>query len=352
MPISDTISLNRADLRQAMRDPRYWQSGHPERADYRGWVTDAWRQHQAGAGGDGLVWVKPYTRRRDGETHEVSGHFRQSSGGSAEDGRVVMEASPGGGVERRYTARDASGGLIGRCESLADGSQICTLAMPDGGITVQQLQAGEGEFTPVAAPAVARYGFALMLGVATNLYTQLQNWMRGGTQSGVAADTPFLLFYRGVEGRELSAQIAVGTLNDERVNQFCPKTAEFDELLGRIAGETPREGRSPQQWGMDVHRVMEHEVRLRYEGSPDAVRTEFSLSRGELATRGEAGSSRLDILHRVDGTDTICVYDIKTGEAGLGRSQAARIYREAFQYGQKEGIAVPQILVIELHRRP
>lgn len=322
--MSDPVPLNRADLRQAMRDPRYWQSGHPEGADYRGWVTDAWRQHQAGAGGDGVVRVKPYTRRRDGETHEVSDHFRQSGGGGTESARMVAEA-PGGGVERRYTVRDASGGLIGRCETLADGSQICTMVVPDVGITVQELQAGEAEFTPVVAPALVVPGFGLMLGAATTLYSHLQTQLRSLSQNGVAADTPFLLFYRGVEGTELSTQIAVGTLNDERVNQFCPKTAEFDELLGRIAGEAPREGRSPQQWGMDVHRAMEHEVRLRYEGSPDLIRTEFSLSRGGLATRGEAGSSRLDILHRVDAPNTICVYDIKTGEAGLGRSQAARI---------------------------
>lgn len=352
MPISDTISLNRADLRQAMRDPRYWQSGHPERADYRGWVTDAWRQHQAGAGGDGVVWVKPYTRRRDGETHEVSGHFRQSSGGSAEDGRVVMEASPGGGVERRYTARDASGGLIGRCESLADGSQICTLAMPDGGITVQQLQAGEGEFTPVAAPAVARYGFALMLGVATNLYTQLQSWMRGGTQSGVAADTPFLLFYRGFEGTEADARVAVGTLSPERVNEFCPKTAEFEETLTRIAGETPREGRSPQQWGMDVHRGGQQDLLRRYDPRANIVRAEISLLDGVDVGRGLLGTSRLDILHIVPGTDTVCAYDIKTGQAGLNPSQAARIYREAREFGIEGGIPNPRVLVTELREAP
>lgn len=111
--MSETIPLNRADLRQAMRDPRYWQSGHPEREDYRGWVGGAWRELHHGPGSDGLIWVKPYTRRRDGETHEVSGHFRHSGGGDG--ARLTAEVAPAPGVERRYTARDASGGLIGRC---------------------------------------------------------------------------------------------------------------------------------------------------------------------------------------------------------------------------------------------
>lgn len=30
--------LTEADLRTAMRDRRYWQSGHPERAAYGAWV--------------------------------------------------------------------------------------------------------------------------------------------------------------------------------------------------------------------------------------------------------------------------------------------------------------------------
>lgn len=34
MPIAE------ATLRQAMRDPRYWRSWHPEQADFVGWVTD------------------------------------------------------------------------------------------------------------------------------------------------------------------------------------------------------------------------------------------------------------------------------------------------------------------------
>ncbi|MGX9964819.1 hypothetical protein ACVFYP_15930 [Roseomonas sp. F4] len=68
---------------------------------------------------------------------------------------------------------------------------------------------------------------------------------------------------------------------------------------------------------------------------------------------GTAGSRRLDIYHRVDGKDTICAYDIKTGAAGLSAAQAARIFVEAYVFGQQSGnILSPRVLVIELRRTP
>lgn len=225
--------------------------------------------------------------------------------------------------------------------------------MPDCGITVQELRAGEGEFTPVAAPAVAAgYVFSALLGVATAFYTQLQDWLRRGTQAGVAPDSPFLLFYRGFEGTDAEARVAVGTLTPERVNEFCPKTREFEEMLGQIADATPREGRSPQQWGVDVHLGVRDRVRGKYGAQSDIVQAEFSVVGGEARPYGTLGLTRVDIYHHVDGTSTICAYDIKTGQAQLNTTQAARIYREAFDFGREHGIANPQILVVELHRTP
>jgi len=37
----DRLPITEADLRQAMRDPRYWQAGHPERAAFNAWVAGA-----------------------------------------------------------------------------------------------------------------------------------------------------------------------------------------------------------------------------------------------------------------------------------------------------------------------
>lgn len=255
--MSDSVPLTASRLRQAMRDPRYWQSGHPERTDYRAWVSDGWRQLQTAESqpnSDGLIWVRPYTRTRDGETEQVSGHYRNASGSMGADpayggraGTVTVQDQPRQDVERRYTALNGSGGLIGRCERLTDGSQFCTLAMPDGSVAVQQLRPGESEFTPIAAPAIAAYGLPLLLGVATSLYNHLLSQRLASPGGDVAPDTPFLLFYRGFEGSEADVNVTVGSLRQDRVNEFCPKTSEFEARLAESIAATPREGMTPQQ---------------------------------------------------------------------------------------------------------
>lgn len=360
--MSDPVPFSASDLRQAMRDPRYWQPGHPERGDYHAWVGDAFRQLHAAEGrpgSDGLVWVNPYTRTRHGETEAVSGHFRHS-GGSGSDGMasrdgargaVSVEDDPGGDVERRYTARDGAGRLLGRCESLTDGSQFCTLALPEGGVVVQHLRSGDGEFIPIVAPAAA-YAFPALLGAATGLYAYLQNRLLAVPPGSAAPDTPFLLFYRGFEGTETDARVTVGTLPDQRVNEFCPKTAEFERRLSEVVRATPRGGRTPQQWGTAVHMALRDNVRRRYGLNSDLVRAEFSIIGGWFGTYGQVGTTRLDIYHHVEGTSTICAYDIKTGQSMLNAAQAARIYREAYAFGRRSNIANPRVMVIELHRAP
>jgi hypothetical protein len=360
--MSDPIPLSASDLRQAMRDPRYWQPGHPEQGDYHAWVGDAFRQLHAAEGrpgSDGLVWVNPYTRTRHGETEAVSGHFRHS-GGSGGDGMasrdgargaVSVEDDPGGDVERRYTARDDAGRLIGRCESLTDGSQFCTLALPEGGVVVQHLRPGDGEFIPVAAPAAA-YAFPALLGAATGLYAYLQNRLLAVPPGSAAPDTPFLLFYRGFEGTETDTRVTVGTLPDQRVHEFCPKTAEFERRLGEVVRATPRGGMTPQQWGTAVHTAMHDQLRRRYGQTSDVVRAEFSLVNGRDRAYGTPGSTRLDIYHRVEGTSTICAYDIKTGPTPLNASQAARIYGEAHRFAFRSRVPNPRVLIIELRRTP
>jgi hypothetical protein len=356
----DPIPVSASDLRQAMRDPRYWQSGHPERGDYTTWVEGAFRQlHEGPANSDGLVWVNPYTRTRDGEIEEVSGHFRHSGkhgghgdpGGDAARGGVSVEDEPGRGVERRTTVRDLSGRLIGRCDTLSDGGQICAMAMPDGGIVVQGLQPGDGAFVPVAASAAA-YAFPALLGAATGLYNYLPNRPLTAPGDSAAADTPFLYFYRGFEGTEAGVRVTVGQLSEQRVRDFCPKTAEFEERLSEIAAGLPREGRSPQQWGTDIHTAMNQRLRRQYGTTSSVVRPELSVVGGVGQRYGTAGSTRLDIYHRVEGTDTICAYDIKTGTAGLSASQAARIYAGAHAFGRSNNISNPRVLVIELRRTP
>lgn len=70
-----TISLSKKDLIQAMRDPRGWDGGHPEREAYGTWTREAWKTlGEAGAlGGDDtvVVQVKGYHRTRNGKREWV-----------------------------------------------------------------------------------------------------------------------------------------------------------------------------------------------------------------------------------------------------------------------------------------
>jgi hypothetical protein len=47
-----------------------------------------------------------------------------------------------------------------------------------------------------------------------------------------------------------------------------------------------------------------------------------------------------------------CAHDFQVGQGPLNTPQAARIYREAFDFGHGIGIANPQILVTELREAP
>ncbi len=84
------IRINEADLRQAMREPRYWQSGHPERPAFTSWVTDGFRGlYPSDSANRQSVWVKEYKR----EGHLVAAHWRGVPAGS--NGSSGGQTAPG-----------------------------------------------------------------------------------------------------------------------------------------------------------------------------------------------------------------------------------------------------------------
>lgn len=112
-----------ASLRAAMRDPRYWQPGHPERSRYVARVTEGWRNLvEAEAGQGGVVNVRGYVRTIDGKAVNVAAHTRgpadripEKVGGYSETKqqiaplrRQVVEALPAmrsSSVTRRFAGR-------------------------------------------------------------------------------------------------------------------------------------------------------------------------------------------------------------------------------------------------------
>ena len=77
MPITET------SLRHAMRDGRYWQSGHPERDDFAAWVTEGFKAmvEDERRGGNGVVFVRAYVRRVKGKPVQVSAPQRGAPAG-------------------------------------------------------------------------------------------------------------------------------------------------------------------------------------------------------------------------------------------------------------------------------
>lgn len=103
-----TVRITEEDLRSAMRDPRYWQFGHPERAAFNAWVTDGWRAlvDAREGGGSAAVHVRAYQRVRNGRPEHVSdyiqtrhrrGHQEPPRGGRMapdSEARTNTEAAP------------------------------------------------------------------------------------------------------------------------------------------------------------------------------------------------------------------------------------------------------------------
>jgi hypothetical protein len=84
------IPIAERTLRAAVREPRYWHDGHPEREAFHAWVSQGWRDLVASphrtADGACVAFVRAYTRVRNGRTERVSAHTRSvSSCGLDED---------------------------------------------------------------------------------------------------------------------------------------------------------------------------------------------------------------------------------------------------------------------------
>lgn len=95
--MADFVPVTKEGLRAAMRDPRYWASGHPERDAYHRWVTEGWQALvREGQGKNGVVQVRAYTRTRNGKTERVGEHSRADPPGGDAPAAPRSAAGPGG----------------------------------------------------------------------------------------------------------------------------------------------------------------------------------------------------------------------------------------------------------------
>ena len=88
---------------------------------------------------------------------------------------------------------------------------------------------------------------------------------------------------------------------------------------------------SAQQHGTAVHVRLANEINGFK--NPEFVAEVFilkSAAEGYNANYGERGTVRIDILERADPV-TACVYDLKTGRAGLSLARSAEIAGEVYK---------------------
>ena len=90
--MSRMIRITESDLRAAIRDERYWQAGHPERATFQNWVGQGFRAlNPTDASVRTMVWVRAYMR--DG--HWVSGYWRRARPRNAHHSQYASLTLPG-----------------------------------------------------------------------------------------------------------------------------------------------------------------------------------------------------------------------------------------------------------------
>lgn len=117
--------------------------------------------------------------------------------------------------------------------------------------------------------------------------------------------------------------IRVDQLTREQVDEACPRHAEVQARTDQAAEAVRRAGNTltAQTYGTAVHTDLKQQIDAL--NDPD-FRAEVSAIKSDSARYGQSGSVRIDVLERV-GNGTVCVYDIKTGDRGLGARRMAEI---------------------------
>jgi hypothetical protein len=143
----------------------------------------------------------------------------------------------------------------------------------------------------------------------------------------------------------------VGQLSKATVDAICSAYDAVQNLTtSTYYNVAAKSGMSPQQIGTETHRLIELAVR----GWPPTSFAIFSSNVGLLSQPSQpqsqqiqgarvAGSSWLDVLQD-NGNNTVCVYDIKTGNATLGNRQASRYLSEVRKFRRY----ATEIIVIEV----
>ncbi len=128
-----------------------------------------------------------------------------------------------------------------------------------------------------------------------------------------------------------SALAQTRTLTREETLSACPRLAEVQSRVDRIDFETRLNypDLSAQQHGTTVHKTLEGEIKAQFNPNFVAEVSILKSANDGFATYGRTDTVRIDVLENAD-TQTVCVYDIKTGKAGLSASRSTEIAGEVY----------------------
>lgn len=149
-----------------------------------------------------------------------------------------------------------------------------------------------------------------------------------------------------------ATQLGVGLdfirqIDRDQTENYCPRLPQVQEMTDFFAADVKKRlpDLSPQQYGNEVHLQLRDWIRAQDDSKFNA---EISVLKGVMDDRlyGATGSIRIDALENVD-TETVCIYDIKTGRAGLAPGRAFELAREAY----KASSSVRRIIVTEVRPR-
>ncbi len=116
----------------------------------------------------------------------------------------------------------------------------------------------------------------------------------------------------------------VGTLSRDELEEACPRLGEVQMRTNDAVETVRRRGAldlSPTQFGTAVHVALKNQINSL---DDPHFRAEVSALKSLDEKYGTRESIQIDVFENVGG-GTVCVYDIKTGRAGLSFSRAREI---------------------------
>lgn len=207
---------------------------------------------------------------------------------------------------------------------------------------------------PAFAPAVVVGAVAGAAAVRATVQAALVlgTWLASRNRPDGTAVVSFPVTVYEPDAEKRLHRIWVGRLTHEELTDSCPKLPDVQKHTNAAADETKRaDYPTAAAYGTAVHLKLEKKI----EGLDEKnLSTEVSYLKtlgetgekpanvDEKVRRGQKGSIRIDVFENTR-TETVCVYDIKTGKSGLYPARSLEIARAVYaRYGNA------QIIVIEM----